>query len=175
MLHSGIFPIFFSNTPPSFLYISHSPTLWVLLSLASSHGHISAFRPSPAVYWYTFFFFVAGPGYLHEILAWYFRKSLGPCKVIFIPTPSLISRISSSVPAFPLFFLALAFPIFLCLFLLVYCTAQTYVWRLCILGVLLYPSYSMDYVIPPYSSLPYRRGGYMLNKMHYISIYQVIH
>ena len=45
--------------------------------------------PSPD-HWHTSFFFLAGPGHLHEIAVSAFsRKSIGPCKYLFIPIASL--------------------------------------------------------------------------------------
>ena len=51
-------------------------------------------RPPPPGYWYTSFFFLAGPGHLHEvsISALFSRiNPLGSCKYVFIYIPGLTS------------------------------------------------------------------------------------
>ena len=76
-------------------------------------------HPPPPGYWHTYFFLLAAPDHLHEKRSFsVFAKSLGPCKYVFIPIPSLSPPYISTAGVSPIshYFLALAFPFFLSFF-----------------------------------------------------------
>lgn len=159
MSHSGILPIFSNTSRPACIF--HIFPLFESYSLSSPHGHICGSTSSPPGYWYTSCFFVAGPAVRHEFLARACSRSLwGRAKQFALLSLLLNSRICFCVLPLPPFFLALAFPLFLSLRLLLYCTAQTFLWAKFIIGFLLYPLYFMHYFIPPCSSSPFSRGVY---------------
>ena len=90
-------------------------------------------------YWYTYFCFLAGPSHIHTRIHSFsvFTKFIGPsCKYVFFPIPHISSLFLT------LFLIALAFPFFLSVFLLLLsCTSQTSLISSHLLRVLLvYPS-----------------------------------
>ena len=91
--------------------------------------------PPPFDYWYTSFFFLAGPGLPYEITVSAFSRSpLGRVNTFLFLSLLLTHHISSSVlPPSPCL-LALAFPFFLSFLLLLFCTPQTCLWTVLLLG-----------------------------------------
>ena len=101
-----------SNTSPSSLYTSHSHH-YVSHSLLLCHRGTSA-RLLPLDYWFTSFFFLAGPDPLHEIVVSAFsRRPLGRANTFsflcLLVTPVNLLRVPPPSPCF----LALAFPLVL--------------------------------------------------------------
>ena len=113
--------------------------------------------PPPLDYWYTSFFFLAAPGPLHELaVSARSRSSLARANKVYIPISSRTPPVYLlSVPLLSTRFVALAFPLALSFLLLLSCTPQTSLWTVSLLGFLYIHPYVLDYVIPPYSSLPF--------------------
>ena len=132
--------------------------------------------PRPPGYWYTSFFFLAGPGPLHEIGVRFsvFAKFTVPCKYLFIPTPSLslpyISRVFSPVSPCFLPLLAVALPFFLSfLFYFYFVPPKLLYGHHLLVGFILLSFHVFSTTLfPPYyssspffvNSLPYRSINY---------------
>ena len=110
--------------------------------------------PPPINYWHTYFFFLTGPGPLHEIAGSAFSRSpLGRANTLsFQPLPSRRPYISKRSSPSTLFLLPVLFFFFFC--------AVPHPKLLHGQHVFLASSYTLpcflDYAIPPYSSSPFR-------------------
>ena len=114
--------------------------------------------PPPVRYWYTSFFFLAGPGPRHEIaVSAFWRSPLGRANtfsflfLILTPRKSLLSVISK---VFLLHFVSypLTFAFLRSFLLFLSCTPQTSLWTVSLLGFLLYVSVPFRLRYPTYSS-----------------------
>ena len=110
--------------------------------------------PPPLDYWYTSFFFLTGPGPLHEIVVSTFSRSpLGRANTLsflfLLLTPGL------NVPPPSPCFLALAFSLFLSLILPLSCTPKLFCGQHISLIFSYILPYVLYYAIPPYSSSPF--------------------
>ena len=128
MPHTSIFLTSYSNTS----------RMWVRTPLLCHKSTSLHLLLPPLDYWYTSFFFLAGPGPLHEIAVSAFSRSpLGRANNYSILLLLLTPAKSLSVPPLSPCFLELAFPLFLSFFLLLSCTPQTFLWTVSLLGFLL--------------------------------------
>ena len=140
------------SVPPC---IFHTLPLCEFYSLLLCHKGTSVlFPPPPPDYWPTSFFFLAGPGPLHEIaVSAFLRSPLGRANSFSFLFLLLIPRKSLSVSPLSPCFLALAFPLFLYFLLLLSCTPQTSLWTVYLLGFLLQPCVLSRLCYPTVSQL----------------------
>ena len=102
-----------SSTSRSSLSSSHSATMWVLRSIVLPHRQSVYLLPSPLDYWYTSFFFLAGPGPHPRSQFHIFHRVLLAMQLCFHPYPLskpppissdvLYCRLGVRPPLFPLF------------------------------------------------------------------------
>ena len=120
----------------------HILALCEFYSILLCHKGTSVHLLSPPLnYWHTSFFFLAGPGPLHEsAVSALSRGPFGRSNTFSFLSVLLGPRKPLSVPPLSPCFLALAFPLFLSFLLLLSCTPRSYLRTVSLLGFLLYPS-----------------------------------
>ena len=127
MSHSSIFLISCSTSRSS-LYISHSPTVRVLLYFFPTRAHLCIFPLLPTTGIRTSFF-LAGPGPLPETaVSTFSRIPMGRANTFSFLFLLLTPRISLEVFLLFHLFLSLACPFFPPFLLLLYITPQTSLW-----------------------------------------------
>ena len=96
------------STSHSSPYLSHSPTMCLLVSTALPRGHISVhlLPPPSGYYWYTSFFFLAGPRPLHKnaVVAVFSQNPSDRADTFSFVSPLLSPRVSLSVSLLSLFY-----------------------------------------------------------------------
>ena len=125
MSHRPNFLTSSSNACRYSLNISHSLTMWVLLSVVVPHGYIVVATSSSPLLVRVYLFFLVGPGPLHEIAVSAFSRSpFGRADTFsfqHLPSTPHISLIASPISHY---FLALAFSFLLLFLQLLSCTRQ---------------------------------------------------